>query len=69
MSEALRVMIDVARTLSIRELHAICHAEHTVSRRVLQKCGFTCKADTRAEFPNLAPGVSHDALRYELVID
>jgi ribosomal-protein-alanine N-acetyltransferase len=68
-TESVLAMIGVARKLSIRELHAICHAEHTVSHRVLRKCGFTCKADTRAEFPNLSPGASPGALRYELVID
>jgi RimJ/RimL family protein N-acetyltransferase len=67
-TEALSAVIDVARALGIRELHAICHAEHSVSQRVLQKCRFSCKANVRADFPNLPPGVSRDALRYELVL-
>ena len=67
-TEALLAMIDVARQLRIPELHAIVHAEHTVSQRVLQKCGFSCKANMHADFPNLSPGVSTAALRYELAV-
>ena len=67
-TEALIAMIDVARKLSIRELHAVCHAKHTVSQRVLQKCGFSCNANTCADFPNLSPGLRVDALRYQLVV-
>jgi ribosomal-protein-alanine N-acetyltransferase len=65
-TEALLAVIDVARRLNIRELHAICHAEHTVSQHVLEKCGFSCKANMHADFPNLSSGASRAALRYEL---
>ena len=67
-TEALSAVIDVARALGVRELHAICHAEHRVSQRVLQKCRFSCTGSTHADFPNLPPGASRGALRYELVL-
>jgi [ribosomal protein S5]-alanine N-acetyltransferase len=67
-TEALRAMIDVARHLGVLELHAICHARHSASQHVLEKCGFGCKHDLVAEFPNLSAGEPHDARRYELVV-
>ncbi len=65
-TEALRAVIAVARRLQVRELQAICHAGHAASRRVLEKCGFRCAGQVAVQFPNLQPGESGDARRYEL---
>ena len=67
-TEALRAMIDLARSLGLRTLGALCHPDHALSIRVLDKCGFTLDSvmPAFAEFPNLAPGVKADVARYEL---
>lgn len=69
-TEALGVIVDVARRIGVRWLWAFCHREHRASWRVLEKCGFTrdltCRQ--RLEFPNLAPGVPQEVFRYELVM-
>lgn len=64
-TEALRAMTDVARQLDLRELYAICHAEHTASQNVLSKCGFRRSERLIVDFPNLPAGESHEALRYD----
>ena len=66
-TEALRAMIDVAQQLEVRELYAICHAEHTASQQVLAKCGFSCRERLAVGFPNLPVGDFRLALRYEWV--
>lgn len=64
--EALQAMIDLARPLGVRRLHASVHPDHTRSIRVLEKCGFTLEGVRRLhdEFPNLAPGVPTDVACY-----
>ena len=70
-TEALAAMIDVARRTSVIRLSALCHPEHRLSQRVLEKSGFVRdEPPTRPmEFPNLAPGVHQDALCYILALD
>jgi ribosomal-protein-alanine N-acetyltransferase len=67
-TEALQAMVDLARSLGLSELGALCHPDHAPSIRVLEKCGFTPDGHIRgyAEFPNLAPGVKVDVARYAL---
>jgi RimJ/RimL family protein N-acetyltransferase len=69
-TEALRAITDIACTIGVATLHAVCHAEHVASQRVLEKCGFSRDLDwtARAEFPNLAPDSPQEAVRYSLVI-
>lgn len=68
-TEALTAVIDIAASVGVRRLHALCHPEHHASRRVLEKCGFS-RAGTpqELEFPNLQPGVLQSALCYERVL-
>jgi RimJ/RimL family protein N-acetyltransferase len=65
-TEALGAVLDVARRIGIARLHALCHPEHSASRRVLEKCGFVRDGSwtQQMEFPNLAPGVPQDVLCY-----
>jgi hypothetical protein len=46
------------------------NSEHRVSRRVLEKCGFAQDStwSQQIEYPNLAPGVRQDAVRYLLQV-
>ena len=69
-TEALRAMVDLARSLGLLTLGAYCHPDHTPSIRVLEKCGFRPDSDTHAfaEFPNLTPGLKVDVARYELTL-
>ena len=70
-TEALTVVIDVARRTGVTRLFALCHPEHRPSRRVLEKCGFVRddRSTRQVEFPNLSPGVEHDAFCYALALD
>lgn len=65
-TECLQTMIDLARTLSVRELESVCHLEHTASVHVMEKCGMRREGvlPENTEFPNLAPGVRLAVLRY-----
>jgi [ribosomal protein S5]-alanine N-acetyltransferase len=69
-TEALQAVVDVSRRIDVERLVALCHPDHRASQRVLEKCGFTRDASwvDRAEFPNLAPGVTQDVACYELVL-
>lgn len=65
-TEALQSMIHVANQTGIQRLEAICHAEHTPSAHVLEKCGFT-REEVRREhfvFPNLKPQKKSDVFSY-----
>ena len=70
-TEALGAVIDVARRIGVARLHALCHPEHRASWRVLEKCGFVRDGSwtQRAEFPNLAPGVTQEVLCYVAAFD
>jgi RimJ/RimL family protein N-acetyltransferase len=67
-TEALRAIVDLAPGLGVTQLSALCHPSHSASQRVLEKCGFVRdELGTRQmEYPNLAPGVRQDALRFNL---
>jgi [ribosomal protein S5]-alanine N-acetyltransferase len=66
-TEALQAMVDVARSIGLRRLTACCHTEHRASQRVLEKCGFARDSTScKTTFPNLDPGVRHDAFWYAL---
>ncbi|HEY0591023.1 MAG TPA: GNAT family N-acetyltransferase [Thermoanaerobaculia bacterium] len=67
-TETLVAVIATARAIGIARLFALCHPEHRASRRVLEKCGFALDVQfaEKAEFPNLAPGMLQDVVRYEL---
>jgi ribosomal-protein-alanine N-acetyltransferase len=65
-TEALRAMVDLARSLGLPALTAYCHPDHAPSMRVLEKCGFARedRASIQIEFPNLTPGVRVTVARY-----
>lgn len=67
-TEALVAVIAIGRAIDIARLFALCHPEHRASRRVLEKCGFALDVQfaEKTEFPNLAPGMLQDVVRYEL---
>jgi len=67
-TEALRAMIALAGQLGVHQLSAICHVRNAASKRVLEKCRFKHTADVVVAFPNLLPGESGEARRYELAI-
>jgi RimJ/RimL family protein N-acetyltransferase len=65
-TEALQAMVDLSRSIGIDRLEAICHAAHTPSAHVLDKCGFT-REEVRREhfvFPNLKPQKNSDVFSY-----
>lgn len=70
-TEALQTMVELARQLGVVRLYALCHTEHRVSWRVLEKCGFTREGTLRryAEFPNLPEPGPADVFCYSLVFD
>ena len=66
-TEALQAMVDTARHIGLHRLTACCHTQHVASQRVLQKCGFVRQGTAcQTAFPNLAPGVRHEAFWYAL---
>ena len=66
-TEALRAMVNLAPTLGVRRLYAICHAGHAASARVLEKGGLTREGilPGHTVFPNLSPEPA-DVLCYAL---
>lgn len=69
-TEALGIMVDLARQLGVVRLHSFCHTEHAASRRVLEKGGFECEGILRryAEFPNLAGGKPCDVFFFSRIL-
>ncbi|HEY8519442.1 MAG TPA: GNAT family N-acetyltransferase [Gammaproteobacteria bacterium] len=65
-TEALQAMVELAPTVGVRRLYALCHTEHAASARVLEKCGFVRERvlPRHVEFPNLAPGELADVFCY-----
>ena len=54
-TECLRAMVDLAAKAGLHRVTAECHAAHTASRRVLDKCGFQQEPTSRQiVFPNLS---------------
>lgn len=68
-TEALRAMVELARSVGVRRLYAICHPDNRASWRVLEKCGFTREGTLRryTEFPNLAIGPC-DVFCYAIIL-
>jgi ribosomal-protein-alanine N-acetyltransferase len=69
-TEALQAMVKVAEQTGVERVEAICHAEHTPSAHVLEKCGFT-REEVRREhfvFPNLKPQKKSDVFSYVLCL-
>lgn len=60
-----------AGQLGLCRLYALCHPEHAISRRVLEKCGFTREGilTRHSELPNLEPGRPSDVVCYAKVFD
>jgi RimJ/RimL family protein N-acetyltransferase len=69
--EALAAMAALAPALGVRRLYAICHPDHRVSRRVLERGGFAFEGVLRAHavFPNIRPGVPADCACYAVTFD
>jgi RimJ/RimL family protein N-acetyltransferase len=67
-TEALAAMVDLARSMGVARLFALCHPDHRPSQHVLEKCGFVLDpAAARAvQFPNLAAAEQLPALCYAL---
>ncbi len=65
-TESLRAIVQLAETLLIDELFALCHPDHKASYNVLEKCGFVRQPErlAGAHFPNLAADAQPGALRY-----
>jgi [ribosomal protein S5]-alanine N-acetyltransferase len=68
--ESVRAIVDVARSVDVVRLYALCHVDHARSARVLEKCGFVREGVLQrySEFPNLAPGVPTDVACYALIL-
>lgn len=69
-TESLRAIVEIARSVGVIRLYALCHADHAASWRVLEKSGFTREGLLRrhSEFPNLRPGEPCDVLCYALIL-
>lgn len=65
-SEALTAVVELARQHRVVRLYALCHAEHDLSRRVLDRNGFTLEGILRKHsvFPNLATAEPQDVCCY-----
>lgn len=56
-TEILMAMTELAETLGVVRLYAVCHLDNVASQHVLEKCGFTREGILRRHttFPNLGP--------------
>jgi RimJ/RimL family protein N-acetyltransferase len=56
-TEMLRAMIDLARSLELRRVYALCHIDHRSSQRVMEKGGLSFEGvlTRHMMFPNLGP--------------
>ena len=68
-TEVLGAIVEVARSVGVQRLYAICHVDHVASRRVMEKCGFDREALLRRHtvFPNLS-GEAADVLQYAQIL-
>ena len=69
-TEALAAMVELARQKGVQRLEAACHADHSPSAHVLEKCGFQFEATLRqaVAFPNLDPAKKFDVLSYAILL-
>lgn len=67
-TEVLHAMVDLARSIGVERLEAICHVDHRASAHVLEKCGFHRDGVLRQHtpFPNLAQGTLFDVLSFSM---
>jgi ribosomal-protein-alanine N-acetyltransferase len=65
-TESLTAMVQLAQSLGVQRLEAICHVEHRASAHVMEKCGLNYEGVLRAHtrFPNLSPGTLSDVFAY-----
>lgn len=65
-SEALGAVVELARSMRVWRLEALCHPEHLRSARVLEKCGFALEGTLRCHtvFPNLDAETPQDVRLY-----
>jgi RimJ/RimL family protein N-acetyltransferase len=68
-TEALAAVVELAGSVGVQRLYAICHADHRASWRVLEKCGFEREAlmKRHSVFPNLLPEAA-DVLQYAQIL-
>lgn len=69
-AEALAAMVDLARTMSVWRIEAICHHAHERSVRVLEKQSFNLEGMLKRHtlFPNLDRKTPQDVLLYAKVL-
>jgi [ribosomal protein S5]-alanine N-acetyltransferase len=69
-TEALAAMVDLAPSIGVARLFALCHPDHHPSQHVLEKCGFVLEpaASRPVEFPNLPGSQQQPALCYALAL-
>jgi RimJ/RimL family protein N-acetyltransferase len=69
-TETLQLMVQIAKTVGVRRLYALCHTEHRASWRVLEKGGFLREGTLHQyiEFPNLKPGELADVFCYAAIL-
>jgi len=67
-TEALRAMTELAGSMGVRRLSALCHVQHRASWRVMEKCGFEREGILKRHtvFPNLSPE-PEDVLSYSRI--
>jgi [ribosomal protein S5]-alanine N-acetyltransferase len=67
-SESLAAIVELARSLSVERLCAMCHTEHSASARVLEKANFRRESilGNQIQFPNLGNGGACDVFCYAL---
>lgn len=65
-AEALGAVVDLAQSLAVTRLYALCHAAHAASIRVLERCGFLREATLAAHlvFPNLGDDTPQNVACY-----
>jgi [ribosomal protein S5]-alanine N-acetyltransferase len=65
-TESVVALVTLGPQLGLRTLYALCHADHTASRHVLEKCGFVRDEgfDNDSVFPNLGSTSPQRTLRY-----
>ena len=70
-TETLHAMVELARSLGLWRLDAICHHTHGASARVLEKGGFEREAVMRRHtvFPNLDDPTPPDVLLFARVVE
>ncbi len=70
-TESVNAMIEIAPTLGIQRLEALCHHQHTASAHVLAKCSFILEGilHRHTVFPNLSVSDAQDVMCFARVFD